>query len=468
MNETAATICVIGGGITGLVAARTAALSSSACGVVLLEADGRVGGKIRTDAVDGVTVEAGPDSFLARDPIATYLCNEVGLADDLVPPAVFGAYVWRKGTLRRVPAGWPYGIPLAPFTGVAAGVLSVRGALRASAEALWPRRLAGPDVSIGRFVARRFGREVLHGLVDPLLAGTRAGVADRISLAAATPQVDGLARTRRSVLLALRAARRAGEIETGPPPFLGIAGGMERLVDHVVKDLRGRVDIRTDARVQAITPTRRGYIVFTDTDALLADGVVIAVPAFVAADLVERLDSRAAVDLRAIEYASVASVTLVYPTDAPGAPPQGSGVLVPSGERLTVSAATWSTTKWPHLRPRDGRVVVRCFVGRAGLHPALELDDAALSARVAADVGDIMQVDRRPLAHAVVRWPRALPQYEVGHLERIRRIEAALEDCPGVALAGAAYRGSGLPDCIHQGQDAARRVLEAVGARAAR
>ena len=314
-------------------------------------------------------------------------------------------------------------------------------------------------MSIGRFVAHRFGREVLDGLVDPLLAGTRAGAADRISLAAATPQLDALARTHRSVLRGVRAAQRAGDIETGAPPFLGIAGGMERLVDHLIKDIRGRVEIRTDARVQAVRPTHRGYIVFTDTDALLADGVVVAVPAFVAADLVERIDSRAAVELRGIEYASVASVTLVYPADAPGPPPEGSGVLVPTSERLTISAATWSATKWPHRRPRDGGVVVRCFVGRAGHHPALDLDDEALSARVVGDVGSIMELDQRPLARVVARWPRALPQYEVGHVERIGRIEAALNKCPGVALAGAAYRGSGLPDCIRQGRATAAKLI---------
>lgn len=455
---------MIGGGITGLAAAyELATTASPKTRVVLFEASGRLGGKVRTDVVDGVLVEAGPDSFLAREPWAKELCEEMGLGDDLVAPAVFGAAILHRGRLRRLPEGFAYGMPSDPLGAVRTGLLSPLGALRAAGDLVLSGPLRGPDVSIGAFVRRRFGRQVLQRLVDPLLAGTRAGTADDLGLAAAAPPIDEIARRHRSVIAGLRAARRAGELETGPPPFLGIAGGMQRLPDAMAGVLAPRVEVRTNAGVASVRATGDGFALMTDAqETVNAAGVMVAVPAFTAASLVEELSADAARELRGIEHASVAVVTLVYPPGSFDVPRGISGVLVPSHEERTVAAATFFDTKWPHAAPADGRRVVRCVVGRADRHPALDLADDELAARAHADLRAMLGLEVEPVVSHLVRWDRGLAQYSVGHLERIARVESALSRHPAVALPGSGYRGSGLPDCIRQGRDAARRVLSAL------
>ena len=460
-NHRSPTVCVIGGGITGLVAARTAAQHPGAR-VILLEESRRLGGKIRTDTLNDTVVEAGPDSFLAREPWGTSLCEEIGLRDRLIAPAVFGAHIWSHGKLRRLPQGWPYGFPASPFAGARTGVLSLSGALRAAGEIFTARRLRGRDVSIGAFVRRRFGSEVLERTVDPVVAGTRAGLADEISLAAGIPQIDSLARKHRSLILGLRAARREGTIERGPPPFAGIRGGMERLVEHLANDMSGRVEVHTAARVEFLRRSDKGYSVLVDgAPNVYADGVVVSVPAFVAARVLKEVSRKASSIVEKIQYASVAVVTLLYPRDAFRAPSRSSGVLVPSSEQRAVTAATWFSTKWPEMAPDGGRAIVRCFLGRTGRDPVLNLDDERLAGRAITDVGAIVGAGQ-PEAWGVVRWERALPQYEVGHLDAITRVENELARLPAIAVAGAGYRGSGLSDCIRQGRHAADRLLQQV------
>jgi oxygen-dependent protoporphyrinogen oxidase len=238
---------------------------------------------------------------------------------------------------------------------------------------------------------------------------------------------------------------------------------MQRLTDGLSRALGPRVDIRTNSAVASVNATADGFSLTTVArETVTAAGIVIAVPAFVAASIVEKLDAGAARELRAIEHASVAVVTLVY---APGSfdPPHGvSGILVPSSERMTIAAATFFDTKWPHAAPADGRRVLRCVIGRSGTHPALGLADDDLAARAHADLRDALGIAAAPVGSLVVRWERGLAQYSVGHLERISRVEEALSRHPAVALPGSGYRGSGLPDCIRQGRDAARRVLGAL------
>jgi oxygen-dependent protoporphyrinogen oxidase len=457
-------IAVIGGGITGLSAAyELATIAPPQARLLLFEASGRLGGKVRTDAVDGVLTEAGPDSFLVREPWARELCDKLGLGDDLVAPAVFGAAILHRGRLRRLPEGFAYGMPSRPLGALRTGLLSPLGALRAAGDLFLPGPLRGPDVSIGDFVRRRFGRQVLERLVDPLLAGTRAGTPDGLGLAAAAPPIDALARRHRSVIAGLHAARRAGELESGPPPFLGIRGGMQRLTDELSRALASRVDTRTNAAVASVKATADGFSLTTAAqETLTAAGIVIAVPAFAASPLLGELDAGAARELRAIEHASVAVVTLVYSPGSFETLRGISGILVPSSEGRTIAAATFFDTKWPHAAPSDGRRIVRCVIGRSGTHPALELADDALAARAHADLRDALGIVAEPIGSLVVRWERGLAQYSVGHLERISRVERALSRHGAVALPGSGYRGSGLPDCIRQGRDAARRVLGAL------
>lgn len=449
-------VAVVGGGITGLAAAHR--LAKSGAEVVVLESSDRLGGKVLTERHEGLTVEAGPDSFLDREPAAASLCRELGLGADLVSPARFGALVWTGTKLARLPAGFPHGIPSSPSRAWRSGLLSGRGALRACTDLFNPRPVSGPDVSLGAFVAHRFGSEVLENLVDPVLAGTRAGGAESLSLAAATPILDSLARRSRSLITGLRS-----QDPTETPPFLAIGGGMDRLVERLAATLGESVEVRTEARVARIQSSSRGFELTLESGATLeAQALILAVPAFAAAAILAQLSPRAAAHLATIQYASVASVTLVYPRGS-WTPPEGtSGLLVSRAARATLAACSWTSYKWPDTAPKDGSLVMRCFAGRSGADPAVQGPDDELARRLAADLSTALGLDASPLRWRVTRWERGLPQYAVGHLERVAAVERALEAHPGVALAGAGYRGSGLPDCIRQGQEAAGRMLARV------
>ena len=448
-------VVVVGGGITGLVAAHSL---KGRARVTLLEGSDRLGGKIRTSKLDGVTIEEGPDSFLPRDDEPVELCRSLGLADELVEPSDFGAWLWLRGELRRLPEGSVFGLPSSPMSIVRARILSLGGLARAATEVLRPGRLAGPDVAIGPFIEGRFGREVVARLVDPLLAGTRAGDVDRISMAAAAPAIDELARAHRSLTLALRSARRRG-IAGARPRFLGLRGGMQRLTDALAKQL-GDAEIRTGVAVTDIRRRGRGYEVSTKEGDVVADGVVVAVAPPVAGAMIRPLSPTAADELEAIRFASVAVATMVYPARTVEIPGRGSGFLVPSSEGKTLAACTWFSKKWPHLAPEDGRIVLRCFAGRSAEDPALDLDDGELTRRLRTDVEDALRIDATPMAVGLTRWDDAIPQLEVGHLDRIAAIESELAGQGGLALAGAGYRGTGIPDCISHARGAARRVVE--------
>ena len=447
---------VVGGGIAGLAAAHE--LSRRGAPVVLFEASERLGGKIRTTELEGVRVEEGPDSFVARDRAAAELCEELGLGDELVEPAEFGAYVWLGDRLRRIPPGFVLGLPASPLGLVRSRILSPQGSLRALGDLVIPGRLRGPDVSVGSFVTRRFGAEVLERLVDPILAGTRAGRVTDISLAAAAPQIDAVARSHRSVLLGL--ARNQGSTDGTVPPFLGLRSGMQSFVERLERHLTGAVEIHTGTAVEAIASDMGGYRIQHAAGETSVRGVVIATPAFAAAGIIAGLSPEAAAELHGIRYSSVAIANLVYPPGAGRLPRHGSGILVPSSQGRTLAGCTWTSRKWPHLAPPDGGLSIRCFVGRGDHEAALDLDDANLVQVVHGELAAALGLTESPRAWRVTRWERAIPQYAVGHRERMEVIETALLGWPAVALAGAAYRGSGITDCIVQGRDAAGRVLE--------
>ncbi|MGH2753792.1 MAG: protoporphyrinogen oxidase [Actinomycetota bacterium] len=446
-------VAVVGGGITGLTAAYTLRTRYPAKSVALLEASDRLGGKLHTLSFDGITIEAGADSFLAREQHVVDLCSELGIADELRAPAVFGALVWTGEGPRRLPLGTVMGVPASLGAALRAQPLSARGRLRALADLVLPGPLSGPDVAVAPFIRRRFGREVLERMVDPILAGTRAGDPEELSLAACLPPIDGAARSHRRVMAGLRGA-------AGPPPFLAPERGMSRLVDALAGALSG-AEVLTGARVAALRAGgARPYLLELSDGAVEAGAVVLAVPAPEAASLLEASAPAATGELREVAHASVAAVTLVYPAGALDLPAGTSGFLVPSSAGHLLAAGTWWTLKWPGRGPTD-RFVVRCFIGRAGEERALDDDDDVLIRAAGRDLARFIGTRASPASGMVVRWPDGLPQYNVGHDERIERIAAALRPHPGIAIAGADYRGTGIPDCIRQGADAAVAVAGA-------
>ncbi|MFN2586978.1 MAG: protoporphyrinogen oxidase [Actinomycetota bacterium] len=451
-------VAVAGGGITGLVAAR--AILRAGLDVVVLEAAAGAGGNIATRSLEGVAVEAGPDSFLVRDEGAVDLCRSIGLGNDLVSPAVFGGTVWSRGRLHPLPRGLVSGIPTLPVSVVRSGLLSRRGALRAAADLFASKPLTGRDLSIGALVRDRLGDEVLERLVDPLLAGTRAGDADEMSLAAAAPELDAVARRHRSLILGLRAWGPGRPGTAAPPVFVAPLGGMTRIVAALKTELHD-AELRFDSPVENVARDGTGFRLEARSGDVRADAAVLAVPAFAAARAVAGLDPPAAQALRSIPYASLAVIALLYPPAAGAPPASGSGMLVPRAEERTVAACTWYSTKWPASAPPDG-FLLRAVVGRSGRHPALDLDDEELVAAVHEDLADMLGLTAEPRAHLVTRWDDALPQYPVGHLDRVTGAELALAQHGPLFLAGAAYRGSGIPDCIRQATEVAAAVVNAL------
>lgn len=442
------TVAVIGSGIAGLSAARR--LVSARIEVIVLEAAARPGGKLLTAQVGPARVELGPDWF-AAEPIILELVRAVGLEHELTAPARAGASLWIGDTLRPVPEGLVRGVPASVSAALKTGVLSRRGALRAAAGLLVPARLRGPDVSLAAFVARRLGTEVATRLVDPLLAGARAGRPEELSLAAAAPELDTAARAGRWLPAALRQA-------PAPPAFYGLRCGMQNLALALVRNLGG-AELRTSCAAGSLEPASAGrYRLRTASGALEVDGVVLAVPAGAAARLLAEVAPPAAAALKSISYADSAVVVLVYPpgTELPG----GSGFLVPASEKRVLSAAAWYSAKWPHCVP-DGSAVVRAFVTRPA---GSNLSDDELIRQTAAEVAAAGGPPGPPVAARVQRWPAGLPVYTVGHLERVAQAESALAGRP-LALAGAHLRAAGLPACVASGEAATQTVLARLSGR---
>jgi protoporphyrinogen/coproporphyrinogen III oxidase len=459
---------VVGGGITGLAAAYY--LQEAGADVTVVEAGDRLGGKIRTDNLAGVPVEAGPDTFLARVPEIVELCRALGLGDRLVAPATGVASVWARGRLRPLPEGHVLGVPTRLGPLVRSGVLSPAGVARAALDLVLPHRAVGDDPSVAAVIGTRMGREVVDRLVEPLVGGINAGRADRLSLAATAKPLAEAAAANRSLVVGLRRRRPPTGGAAGGPVFLGVAGGLEGLVDRLRSVLAEGADVRTATAVTGLDPLPLGgwRLVCRPGPPVEVDACVLTVPAPVAARLLRPLSPAASAALATIRYASVALATLGYRPDSLRAPLVGSGYLMPRAEGRLHTACTFSTTKWPALGD-SGLVLVRASAGRDGDDRPCALDDEELAARLHAEVAPVIGAVNRPVVTRVDRWPESFPQYEVGHLARVQAVEAALAaDAPGVLVAGAAYRGLGIASCVVQAKAAAARVVAPTGPGAGR
>ncbi|CAN5125323.1 protoporphyrinogen oxidase [soil metagenome] len=455
---------VVGGGISALAAAHVLAGRHDVT-VTVCEADDRLGGKVRTEDFAGTSLDLGPDSFLARRPEALDLCRDLGLAAELVAPATSSAHLWSRGRLRRLPPGLALGVPTRFGPLARSRVLSPVGVARVALEPLMPGRPLDHDEALGALVRRRLGGEVHRRLVDPLVGGINAGNTDRLSIDVAAPTLAAVARRHRSLVVGARRQAAAAEDPAHPeagsgPVFLTLPGGLSRLVEVLAARLTDDgTDIRLGERITGLEPLAGGgYRVYAASGALDADAVVMAVPAFAAAPLLATHAPGAAAILAAVDYASVALVALAYPTSAVARRLDGSGFLVARGEGHLMTACSWASSKWAHLDTGD-RVVLRVSAGRAGDARADSLDDDALVSRLRLELKVVLAISETPTDVRVARWPRAFPQYTPGHYRRIAAAEAELAvRLPGVALAGAALAGVGIPACIASGVRAAQSL----------
>jgi oxygen-dependent protoporphyrinogen oxidase len=487
-------VVIVGGGISGLATAhylhRTLADGAQ---ITVLEAAPRLGGKIVTEDFAGHSVDAGPDALMVRAPVAVKLLTDLGLADLVVAPASGGSRIWSQGHLRTLPAGTFFGIPDRLLPLLTSRLLSPLGFLRVLLDLVLPAgRTLPDDPTLAEIVRPRMGSEVFDRLVDPLLGGIHAGRADELSAHSTAPDLEELARGTRSLNLALRRRRRAvavkasaASVTAGPDAsaaspgaaparltraggaaLVTLEGGLARLIDALAARVASD-DIRLGSAVTSVACQGAGYLVgLADGTSVDADDVVLAAPAFVAADLLRGENPDLAAALAGIPYTGVATICLAYPRSAVTHPLDGNGFLVPPVEGKLVVGCTWSSAKWPHLAD-EATVLIRCMVGRAGDTRWAGLDDETLVLQVHADLVEAMGMTGRPTAHHIERWPLGMPQYVVGHQGRLDCIDRELAGLPGIHLTGSAYRGVGLASCIADAERTADRIADRTAQRTA-
>jgi oxygen-dependent protoporphyrinogen oxidase len=459
-------VVVVGAGIAGLAAAAALKQHAPGLAVAVVEGSPTIGGKLALAEVAGVTVDVGAEAVLNRRPEATGLARRCGLADLLVHPATTSANLWSRGQMRPMPRTL-MGVPADGRALAESGVISKPGLARAALDAVMPAtRLDQHDVSVGWLVEERFGKEVVDRLVEPLLGGVYAGHAREISARAAVPQVVALLDRDRSML---RAAAAATSATSDVPLFAGLVGGVGRLPAAVAAS--AGLDVRTGATVRdlarrsgggwnlVVGPTR-------DAEIVAADAVVLATPARATARLLSDVVPDAALELARVEYASMAIVTLAFRRrDFPDT--SGSGFLVPPVDGRAVKAATYSYAKWGWVHDAgrgadegEDVLVMRCSIGRHREEQVLQVEDRELVETALGDLSAAIGLSVRPVDWHVKRWGGALPQYAVGHLDRVRQVRSAVARTPGLAVCGAAYDGLGIPACIASAEHAVRQVLD--------
>ncbi len=458
-------VVVVGGGIAGLAAAHALVMSRADIAVTVFEGNVDVGGKLRLGEVAGQPVDLGAEAMLNRRPEGRALARAVGLEASIVHPRATSAGVWSRGAVRPLPPT-VMGIPADVSAPALGSLLSPAGRVRVQADRWLPAPGVEDDVGVGRLVARRLGRQVRDRLVDPMLGGVYAGRSDEISLQAALPQVAAQLRAGSGLLAAASRVLARSDESPGQDPlpvFAGIDGGVGRLPAAVAGDAvrRGAV-VRCSTMVRGLERTPAGWRLVVGPAAcpeeVSADAVIVATPAVAAARLLATAAPHAAHELAGIEYASVAVVTVAMRAVDVSVELSGSGFLVPAIDGRAIKAATYSSRKWGWLR--DDLVVIRCSIGRHRDEAALQHSDAELVQAAVADLRDAVGL-RAPLLDAnVTRWGGGLPQYAVGHLDRVRRIRESVAAVPGLEVCGAAFDGVGIPAVIATGTQAAARVLE--------
>lgn len=459
-------VVIIGGGITGLTTAyylqKEAIEKGLPLEVLLVEASHRVGGKLQTLVRDGFVIERGPDSYLERKQSATRLIKEVGLDQELINNTAGKSYVLVQERLHPMPGGSIMGIPtqIAPF--VTTGLFSFAGKIRAAADFVLPRSKAVSDQALGEFFRRRLGDEVVENLIEPLLSGIYAGDIDQLSLMATFPQFYQVEQKYRSLVLGMKKA-------TPPAPkkspstkskgmFLTLKTGLQSLADAVEDKLEAGSVIK-GIRVDRVKKKENKYrLELNNGETIEADVIVSAVPHQTTHAMFPQYDFFDAFEN--MPSTSVATVALAFPKEAVEKDIDGTGFVVSRNSDYTITACTWTHKKWPHSCP-DGKVLLRCYVGRPGDETIVDLSDDEITKIVLEDLNKTMNITMDPNFVVVSRWKDSMPQYTVGHKERINKVkENASKELPGVFLVGSSFEGLGIPDCIDQGEAAVKKVLD--------
>ena len=460
-------IAIIGGGISGLSAAYFLQENIPDTEISLFEEKPRLGGVIETQTRHGFLLEAGPDCFLSKKPAARDLCKQIGLSNELIPTreGFRRSFIYLKGKLQQVPAGFYLMAPGKISTLMALPHLSVLGKLRAACDLLaGPGRGLAPleaDESVASFIRRRFGREVFERIGQPMIGGIYGGDPEKLSLRATLPQFLEMEQKYGSVIRGLRREQNeAHETASGPrySLFLSMKEGMEQMIRGLRQELT-RVKFFTACGIKSVWhQSGAWHLLAEDGRAFKADALLIALPACAAAKLIRGFAAKLSETLDSIPYESVATVNLVYKKKDIPETFKGLGFVAPKIEKTRLSACTYSSLKFEGRVPED-HALLRAFVGGALYRGEFLLDDQAMEEMVRGELKKILGLDSRPLVVSIRRYPNAMPQYEVGHLEKVAAIRRQLQDTPGLFLTGNAYDGIGIPDCIEQAENQAKKIL---------
>lgn len=461
------TVAVIGGGISGLAAAYRLLELDPTLEVKLFEASPRLGGVLQTQRRDGFLLEHAADNFITTAPWATDLCRRLGLAEELLPTNAANrrALVLCRGRLQHVPDGFQLMAPARLWPILTTPILSLRGKLRLLCEPFIPPRQENGDESLAGFVRRRLGREAYERLVQPLVGGIYTADAEKLSIQATLARFADLEQRHGSLAMGLRAARqRATEPDQAAGAryslFVAPRGGISTLIDSLASRLPRDV-IVLDSPISRVQRTVDGrWQLDAPSGSKTFDRLIIAAPAHAAANLLQATDAQLAGDLQSIHYAPCAIVLVAYRRAEIGHPLDGFGIVVPEIENRRILAASFPSNKFPGRAP-DDHVLIRVFVGGARHPEQIELSDEQLKLMVTEELSDMLSIRGQPRLFQAVRWRNAMPQYHLGHVDLVRRIEARAAMHPGLALAGNAYHGVGIPDCIHGGELAAEAITKA-------
>jgi oxygen-dependent protoporphyrinogen oxidase len=472
-------VVIIGAGITGLAAAHRLLERSRESGkeidVTVFEAGSRVGGIVKTRERDGFILEDGPDSFLSEKPAALALVKRLGLESQLLQTnhQHRRSFIVRQGRLRPVPEGFNLLAPSRFWPFIKSDIFSWPGKARMALDLLLPRRrLNGgeTDESLAQFVRRRFGAEALERMAQPMIGGIYTADPERLSLMATMPRFLDMERKHRSLIIALKrtgaAAIREGTSGARYSLFLSFDRGMQVLTDRLEQTISGQASIRLNTSVESINlvlpfadgaTSRRWKLTTGGNETLFADAVCLALPAYTSSNLLSKLDPLLGEDLAAIPYASSATINIGFKREDIPHPLDGFGFVVPFIEKRSLIACTFSSVKFAGRAP-SGHTLLRVFAGGALQPELMNLSETELLARILADLRELLCIKRAPLFAEVTKWERSMPQYHVGHIERVNRIEARVTKLPGLFLAGNAYLGLGIPDCIRSGEAAAHEL----------
>ena len=496
-------VIIVGGGIAGLAAAYRLKVNAPDVHIVLIESADRLGGKVVTDRVDGFVIEGGPDTFLSYKPRGLGLCRELGIEDRLhgTNEKIRRTYVMRKGKLYDLPEGLTGLIPSRFGPMAKSRLISPWGKLRMGLDYFIPPKSLNGDESLAQFVERRLGRELYDRMIEPLMSGIYAGDGEQLSLGATFPQlrqteleygslVKGMLAAKKKTQhpsTTLRSAQDASKKKWAA--FVTPETGLAEIIEALQAQLQG-VEVRLDTRVKKVTPSPQpspykgegvrpsplrpavpplrghrkgegaGMRVYLESGEVLeADAVILATPAYITAQLVSDFDSEMADALRGIPYASTVTLSVAYKLSDIPRPLDGYGYIIPRAEGRSILACTWTSTKFPHRAP-EGYGLIRAFIGRAGDEDVLDHTDDELLQMVCDELRNVLGITVEPLLNRIFRWPQAMPQYTIGHLDRIAMIDRRVAEHPGLYVAGNAYRGIGLPDCIASGEAAATSALK--------